>query len=440
MQAQMHPAGFEQIRREELARAFGRLFAVRRGFQPVMLAIMLAVVVSDGQLWRAVLLVAAPLFALMLTLAEGYRLKRRGVGAYDPTRDFLGPAVVIPVAALCTGGIRSPILAPMLAFLVFVPMSSRQLTHRTFILVVALVWIFALVRPHAPWMMPAPFLDEAGRINSSFDVFFAVVFTVFAVVASRYGIGLREMNDAMLTRSLSARAEALELYQERLRELTLLTGQIAHELKNPLASIKGLATLMRTPSDKNPRRLEVLAGEVERMQTILEEFLNFSRPLVPLSQKEVDVSEICRDVVGLHEGVAAAHRLTLVAPTERLPLRCDPRKVKQIVVNLVQNAVDASSSGGEVRVTLSRRDDFAAIQVLDRGHGLTSDLRDRAFDTGVTSKTRGSGLGLTIVRMLAEQHRGSARLFNREGGGCVAEVLLPRDGATEPAVTASGTA
>jgi two-component system, NtrC family, sensor histidine kinase HydH len=431
MQALLHPPGFEQIRREELARTFERLFAVRRVFQPVMLAIMITVVVSEGKLWRAALLVSVPVFALLLTLVEAYRLKRLGVGAYEPRRDVLWAGVAIPLAALCTGGIRSPILAPVLSLLVFLPIViSRRATLSAAFVALAMIWTFALARPYAPWMMPATFLDAAGHTNLRFDLFVAAVFTVFALVASQYGLGLREMNDSMLSRSLSARAEALELYRERLHELTLLTGQIAHELKNPLASIRGLAQLMRAPSTKNSRRLEVLEAEVERMQGILEEFLNFSRPLVPLSQTEVDVSEICRDVMALHEGVAASQRLTLIAPSERLPIRCDARKVKQIMVNLVQNAVEASSPGGEVLVALNRRDHFAAIQVLDRGHGLTDSHGGRAFDTGVTSKARGSGLGLTIVRMLAEQHRGSARLSNREGGGCIAEVLLPVNGAS----------
>jgi len=181
------------------------------------------------------------------------------------------------------------------------------------------------------------------------------------------------------------------------------------------------------------------------MQGILEEFLNFSRPLLPLAQTEVDVCELCRDVVGLHEGLAADRRLTFMALDERLRVFCDARKVKQIVVNLVQNALEASGAGGEVQVAIDRRDGHAAIRVLDRGQGLNGEQQARAFDLGFTSKARGSGLGLTIVRMLAEQHRGSARLYNREGGGCIAEVLLPFDtpGAVAPAaapITAPGSA
>jgi signal transduction histidine kinase len=441
MQSGTHASGFDQIRREELARIFERLFAARRVVQPLMLLIMLCIVASEGKAWRAGLLLSAPLLALVITLAEGRRLRREGVGAYEPARDFAALAVVVLIASVCTGGLKSPLLLVIAPMLLFLPsFCSRRVASIATACAVAIIALLALARPHAAWMMPAPLLDSAGRTNAWFDAFFAAVFALFAITASLFGVALRRMNDSMLERSLAARAEALELYQERLRELTVLTGQIAHELKNPLASIKGLAQLMRVESAKNPRRLEVLESEVERMQGILEEFLNFSRPLLPLAQTEVDVSELCRDVVGLHEGLAADRRLTLTAPDERLRVFCDARKVKQIVVNLVQNALDASAAGGEVRVSIDRREGHAAIQVLDRGQGLNGEQQARAFDLGFTSKARGSGLGLTIVRMLAEQHRGSARLYNREGGGCIAEVLLPFDAPPAIPLVASGAA
>lgn len=421
-----HSAGFEEIRREELARMFAGLFPVRRIFQPIMLLIMLAIVLLDGSAWRAVLLVSAPLLAISITWIESRRFRRLGLAAYEPKRDYWATPLVLPVAIVCTGGLDSPVLFAMLPLMVFLPMfcTSRQLAV-AYALSVTMVAALVLSKPYTPWVIPATFRGEHGQLDWRFDVFTLVIFALFAGIAAKFGQGLRRMADAMLERSLTARNEALELHRERLHELTLLSGEIAHELKNPLASIKALAQLMEGDASKTPERLRILRGEVDRMQGILEEFLNFSRPLVPLAQSNVDVAEVCRDVVDLHEGVAASRRLTLLAPSERLDVWCDPRKVKQIIVNLVQNAVEASSGGGEVSLVVERRGELAAVQVLDRGHGLPQDLERRAFDTGVTSKASGSGLGLTIVRMLAEQHGGSARLFNREGGGCVAEVLLP---------------
>ena len=316
------PAGFEEIRREELARTFRRLLRVRTFLQPLLLLILLYIVVSDPSWIRA-------LAVLGVTLA-------------------------------------------------------------------------------------------------------ALVLSVLAVGVGAIGIALRSMSDSMLVRSLEARSETLKVHAERLQDLITLSGEIAHELKNPLASIKGLAQLIEVDPGRAPERLKFLQGEVDRMRGILDEFLNFSRPLSPLSQEAVDLGELCRWVVALHEGVAGARQLVLVAPPERdFQVCCDPRKTKQILVNLVQNAVEASQDGGEVRLALDRRDGVARIRVLDRGSGLSKEVAQRAFQPGVTSKARGSGLGLTIVRTLAEQQGGKVSLANREGGGCVAEVVLPVSGVVD---------
>ena len=220
----------------------------------------------------------------------------------------------------------------------------------------------------------------------------------------------------------------------RLSDPTAWFGEVAHELKNPLAGIKGLAQLMRLEPSRAPERLERLLVEVDRMRGVLDEFLNFSRPLVPSGQETVDLGELCREVVAVHEGIAAARHLTLVAPGDTLPVRCDRRKTMQILVNLVQNALEASPDGGEVRVVLGvvgRQNGFASVSVMDRGCGLSRAMRDRAFQRGVTSKANGSGLGLTIARTLAEQHGGGLRLSNRNDGGCIAEVLLPIRGSAQ---------
>jgi two-component system, NtrC family, sensor histidine kinase HydH len=223
--------------------------------------------------------------------------------------------------------------------------------------------------------------------------------------------------------------ESMELQHNaaaaRLGDLTAWSGEMAHELKNPLTGIKGLAQLIQLDPSRASERLQLLLGEVDRMRGILDEFLNFSRPLVPSGYETVDLGELCREVVAVHEGIAAARHVTLMAPADALEVLCDSRKIKQIVVNLVQNAIEASTDGGEVCVVVGRENGFARVRVMDRGCGLSRAIADRAFQRGVTSKPCGSGLGLAIARKLAEQHGGGLRLTNRDGGGCIAELLLP---------------
>ncbi len=111
-----------------------------------------------------------------------------------------------------------------------------------------------------------------------------------------------------------------------------------------------------------------------------------------------------------------------------MPVRCDPRKVKQVLINLVQNAIEASPRGAEVALEpdVDPRGG-ARVRVLDRGSGVDAALGELVWQPGVTTKATGSGLGLTIARAIARQHGGDLVLRPREGGGTVAELSLPGD-------------
>jgi signal transduction histidine kinase len=163
------------------------------------------------------------------------------------------------------------------------------------------------------------------------------------------------------------------------------------------------------------------------MQSILEEFLNFSRPLVPLALGTNDVGALCREVALLHEGLAQERGVALEVEAAAVPARCDPRKVKQVLINLVQNALEASLPDAEVRIEAEPLAGGARVRVLDRGRGLDATLSASVFDPGVTTKPRGSGIGLTVARALARQHGGDLVLVPREGGGTIAELTLPAD-------------
>jgi signal transduction histidine kinase len=168
------------------------------------------------------------------------------------------------------------------------------------------------------------------------------------------------------------------------------------------------------------------------MQELLNEFLNFSRPLSPLSLDTVDGARMGGEIVDLFRGVAHERQLSLALSGDRVQLRCDPRKIKQVLINLVQNAVEASGPGGEIDIEIRSRANEPAIRVLDRGRGLEPHVEPRIFQPGVTTKVSASGLGLTIARTIAEQHGGTLSLRPREGGGCAAELMLPLPAPTQP--------
>jgi signal transduction histidine kinase len=253
---------------------------------------------------------------------------------------------------------------------------------------------------------------------------------------------VRTIFEDLFEEGIQERDRMLSLHADQNRALIGLSGEIAHELKNPLASVKGLAALVgRDLEGKSAERMTVLRREVDRMQDVLEELLTFSRPLVPLAMEEVELGALSREVARLHEG-SAAERTVGIEVRADAPVRvqCDPRKVRQVLINLVQNALDASPAGATIEVALAATDDGAMLTVLDRGPGIDAELGERVFEAGVTTKDHGSGIGLVVARSIARQHGGELTLRPREGGGCVAELTLPTTPATEATPSMPGEA
>jgi signal transduction histidine kinase len=169
------------------------------------------------------------------------------------------------------------------------------------------------------------------------------------------------------------------------------------------------------------------------MQTVLDGFLDLSRPLVPLALGTCDLAALCREIAALHEGMGRERGVEAIAASGSVPVRCDPRKVKQVLINLVQNAIEASPRGAEVELeAVAGPGGGARVRVLDRGPGVDPALGELVWQPGVTTKATGNGLGLTIARAIARQHGGDLVLAPRDGGGTIAELSLPGTPAARP--------
>jgi signal transduction histidine kinase len=118
-----------------------------------------------------------------------------------------------------------------------------------------------------------------------------------------------------------------------------------------------------------------------------------------------------------------------LSASEPVHLRCDPRKIRQIVINLIQNAFDASAAGATVELEVFANTGSAYLRVADRGAGIDPDVASSLFEPGVTTKEHGSGIGLVVARSLARQHSGELTLSARDGGGALAELTLPLEAA-----------
>jgi two-component system, NtrC family, sensor histidine kinase HydH len=421
------------IEREELSRVFGYMVAIRAVAVPLLVLAMGWVLWIEPTPWhRAVLgvaVVAIPIFIVV----ELVRYRRGGLSRSAIPVNLLAAAAGQLAVAFASGGVQSPFMVVAIPLGILVAVTIKPPLVLVVPLVqVAAVWAMAAVAVHG--LVPDFNLDAFGggsRVGpgSAHVWAMAVMLTFVLVISQLVGRALRKTFESILRRKLAAQQESLREHRERAEELTALSAEIAHELKNPLASVKGLSGLLsqHLPDGKGAERLAVLRREVDRMQSILDEFLNFSRPLVPLALGECDVAALCREVAALHEGMARERAVTLSLEGAAVTARCDPRKVKQVLINLVQNALDASPAGGEVRVVAEPGEGGggALVRVLDRGRGVDPMLGESIFRPGITTKANGSGLGLTIARSLARQHGGDLLLRARTGGGTEALLVLP---------------
>jgi signal transduction histidine kinase len=382
--------------------------------------------------WRRILVPAVVAALVAFFVLEFLRWRRDGFTRGATTRNLTTAIVGLAVITLATGGLGSPILyvGAVLGVVagVFVPWPANGLLA---LFQIAVAWTFVALAGTGA----IPDFDLAvfgGRASPPVPLAWAVTHALVLTYVYLFGVGaglaIRASFDRMVLRTAAAQEESLRAHAGRAEELTALSAEIAHELKNPLASVKGLSALLaqNVPDGKGAERLAVLRREVDRMQAVLDEFLNFSRPLVPLALGDSDVGELCRDVAALHEGMARERAVEIAVRAERVPVRCDPRKAKQVLINLVQNALDASPPGAAVEIEAEPLDGGGArVRVLDRGRGVEPGLGPQVFSPGVTTKPGGSGLGLTIARALARQHGGDVSLAPRPGGGTAAEVRLP---------------
>jgi signal transduction histidine kinase len=137
-----------------------------------------------------------------------------------------------------------------------------------------------------------------------------------------------------------------------------------------------------------------------------------------------ELRQICDEVAALHEGVARERGVEMVV-TGEARVTCDARKIHQVLMNLVQNALEVGPRGTAIEVRCEQAAARATVRVLDLGPGIDPSVEPRLFQPGATTKPNGTGVGLTFARALARQHGGELELLSRPGGGCEALLTLP---------------
>ena len=222
---------------------------------------------------------------------------------------------------------------------------------------------------------------------------------------------------------------------ERLTAAGRLAASLAHEIRNPLASISGAAGILArgvAPATSRNECLEILTKESQRLNKLLTNFLDFARPRLPRLQWVEPYALI--DAVAVLAHHAAPERSVAqeehVRP-ELIDLHCDPEQIKQVLLNLTLNAIQATAERGEVRLRGFTAGDRFCVEVQDNGKGISAADQDRIFDPFFTTKENGTGLGLAIAANIVAQHGGELTCRSEGSGqGSVFRVALPYETAS----------
>lgn len=233
--------------------------------------------------------------------------------------------------------------------------------------------------------------------------------------------------NAMTARLAEARAALARA--EREAAWRDVARRLAHELKNPLTPMSLSIHRLRRRIERVPdadraavrESLDALLHEIDHLTRLADSFAQYARMPEPRDES-LDLAGLVRAATALHETAPVALSVRAEGP---LPVRGDGLLLSRALHNLVVNACEASAPGGPVEVETGRDAEGAWVEVRDRGPGLDPAIAARAFEPYVSTKNRGSGLGLSLVRDIAAQHRGRVTLVNREGGGAVARLVLP---------------
>jgi len=221
------------------------------------------------------------------------------------------------------------------------------------------------------------------------------------------------------------RLRARLLHTERLSALGEMAARIAHEVRNPLVSIGAAAQVVAEELPANSLvagEVQAIAREVKRLDAIVSDFLRFARPRRP-EIRSADLRTVVSESIDLVRAKAPQHEL-LVRVDGPLVARCDPDGVKQVLLNVLLNAVEATPSGVvECEARVLGAD--VVLSVTDRGPGIPNSARSRVFDPFFSTKTRGTGLGLAVSKQIVDEHRGRIRLLSRRGGGTRVVIELP---------------
>jgi signal transduction histidine kinase len=356
----------------------------------------------------------------------------RHPGRPDNGQSLLAGMLLFIACVVNTGGCASPLSImgiPMLfgAALMPVPKPIRIVTFGAF-----LVAFVAMVLASSGVTGDLGQASGTLRLAPAVSLCASIAVGVFVVV----GVYLMGKNVSVLYERValelaSRREELCSESQDRTRALESIAARMAHEVKNPLAAIKGLSAHMaRNATDpKVAERLAIVASEADRLKEIVDGFLSFSRGLDEMKVAPMRPYELAHELSVLLEVRAAEAGVTLeVTGNQQLELNADRRKLRQVLLNLVLNAIQASPRDRTVWIDVGGSRcglEGACMRVIDQGAGMSPEVLERIKRPYYTTREGGTGLGVVVARALVEQHGGVLTYESKPGKGTTVIIELP---------------
>ncbi|WP_160724305.1 PAS domain-containing sensor histidine kinase [Bacillus sp. USDA818B3_A] len=215
---------------------------------------------------------------------------------------------------------------------------------------------------------------------------------------------------------------------DRLSIIGQLAAGVAHEIRNPLTSLKGFSKLLKSTIDKQKQEdyLSIIMNELDRIDMIVNEFMSLAKPQAIQFERE-SLSTILESTVNILHPQALLHNVQIINrfTTEDIELLCSPHQLKQVFVNFLKNAIESMPSGGKVYIDVQKvNEKEVLIQFTDEGIGIDSQLLEYLGTPFYTTKDKGIGLGLTVSNKIIQEHNGTMKIGSKLGKGTTVAVTL----------------
>ncbi len=291
----------------------------------------------------------------------------------------------------------------------------------------ALLYVALLAGLYSGWLPPP--LDQPSAVYrlepSEAGYYLLLDWGMLAVVALLAGYLAERLRH---TGGQLVRAEQRAEQAERMAALGRLAAGLAHEIRNPLGSIAGSIQLLQTSpalSADEQQLCDIIRREAERLNDLVTDMTDLSRRRRP-EPTRVDLAGVARELVSLAgtSGRSGSDVRVVYSGLERANINADPAQLRQMIWNLVRNAVQASSAGDQVEVRVELAGPNARLTVEDQGIGIDEQARGRLFDAFFTTRSQGTGVGLAVVKRIADEHGFRIDVTSEHGQGAIFRVTL----------------